>query len=403
MDIRTLLLGDLVLQVCCALGLLLMSRGVPGFRGLRWFAWAYAGATAGIVLMLLQGHLPAPWTMAAGRTLLLLAAVLLTQGIAEFVVPASSALGWGLPLLGVYALVDFLRPHGSPGSVGEVVLFGVAFAAQLLVGILVLASNPHPAERTASRATAGLLAGLATLSLARAAIAPLRRLGPASSSYNALMFGGVVLHMLFSAGMAFGFIWMMTARLRQEWEHQARTDDLTGLPNRRALELAGERELAACRRRGGPLAVLAMDLDHFKQLNDTYGHAAGDRVLAAAARAFAAGLRSSDLVGRLGGEEFAAVLPERDAERALEIAERLRLRLESLRVSFEGQPLRITASLGVAALADPGEGWHELLRRADRALYEAKRAGRNCCRSAEAAPPGPAPCAVASAGARATA
>jgi len=393
MDIRTLLLGDLVLQVCCALGLLLMSRSVPGLKGLRWFAWAYASATVSILLMLAESHLPAPWTLAAGRLLLLLAAVLLTQGIAEFVVPASNALGWGLLFLGLFASVDFFHPRGSLGSVGEVALFGVAFAAQLLVGILVLASNPEPAERTASRATAGLLAGLAVLSLARAAIVPLRHFGNDSASYNALMFGGVVLYMLFSAGMAFGFVWMMTARLRHQWEYQARTDSLTGLPNRRALELAGQRELAACRRRACALAVVAMDLDQFKQLNDAHGHAAGDLVLAAAAGVFAAGLRSSDLVGRLGGEEFLAVLPERDADRALEIAERLRLRLEALRVNFEGQPLGVTASFGVAALSDNGEGWSELLRRADRALYEAKRAGRNCTRREGTAGPGPAPCA----------
>ncbi|MGH3183808.1 MAG: GGDEF domain-containing protein, partial [Streptosporangiaceae bacterium] len=123
----------------------------------------------------------------------------------------------------------------------------------------------------------------------------------------------------------------------------------------------------------------------------THGHAAGDAVLAAAARQLQQGLRNTDLVARFGGEEFIAVLPERDAQRAAEIAERLRARMEELRVEFEGRELGVTASFGIAALAG-GDAWSELLRRADHALYEAKRAGRNCLRGeGMAVAPAPAP------------
>lgn len=386
MDIRTLFLGDLVLEVCCGLGLLLMSRNVPGFRGLRWFAWAYGSATGGAFLLFLNGSLHAVWIALAGRWLMLLGAVLLTQGVAEFVVPASSALGWGASFLVLFAAVDFIysRSPVQGQSDASIVIFGVAFAAQLLVGILVLASHDEPGVGTACHATAGLLTGLAVLSLARAALVPLRGVGWLAN--EAVTFGGVVLYMLFSAGMAFGVVWMMTARLRNLLEAQAGTDALTSVLNRRALESAVQREIAACRRRASPLTVLAIDLDHFKALNDTHGHAAGDAMLAATARLLQQGLRNTDLVARYGGEEFIVVLPERDSERAGEIAERLRARMEALRVEFEGHALSVTASFGIASLAG-GDAWAELLRRADQALYEAKRAGRNCLRGEGVAAP----------------
>lgn len=387
MDLRTLLFADMVLQVCCAAGLLLMSRTVPGLRGLRWFGWAYGCATAGLILVIWQAAPGEVWGVLLGRFLVLLGAVLMTQGIAEFAVPAASVLGWGGFLLAFFAAADYAalrRPHHA---VTAVVVFACAFAAQLLVGILVLLSHDEPAERVPARATAALLAGVATLSLARAVLADWRGVSANLLANDSARFGGAVLYLVFSVGMAFGFVWMMTARLRNQLEQQARTDALTGVMNRRALDLAGQRELAACARRNSPLAVVAIDLDHFKRLNDAYGHAAGDAALAAAAQMLQRCLRSTDLLARFGGEEFIAVLPDRDGERAQLVAERLRGRLQALQIDYERRQLTLTASFGVA-IASPeaalAETWSDLLRRADHALYDAKRGGRNCIRVAAA-------------------
>ncbi|MGH9393800.1 MAG: GGDEF domain-containing protein, partial [Terriglobales bacterium] len=395
MDIRTLLFADLVVQVCCGAGLLLMSGSVPGLKGLRWFAWAYGAASAGLLLAILQPLLPGHAAILVGRSLLLLGAVLMTQGIAEFVVPTSSVLGWGAGLLLLFAVADSLSALGGRSNELAVAIFGVAFAAQLLVGILVLLADHEPAERAPSRTIAWLLAGVAALSLSRAAVAPLRGIGPNLLANDAFRFGGLVLYLIFSAGMAFGFVWLMTARLRNQLEQQARTDALTGVLNRRALDAEGQRELAACRRRKAPLTLLAIDLDHFKRLNDSFGHGAGDVALAAAARWLAHDLRSTDLLARFGGEEFIAVLPDRDAERGLLVAERLRARLEALEIEHERHRLRLTASFGVAALSGDDDAWGQLLRRADHALYEAKRSGRNCIRLAAAPELEPAPAAAA--------
>lgn len=151
------------------------------------------------------------------------------------------------------------------------------------------------------------------------------------------------------------------------------TDPLTGLCNRRSLlELAGH-EVARARRHGTPLALLVLNMDHFKAINDRQGHAEGDRVLVRLADCLRGELRASDVAGRLGGEEFAVVLPDSPLAGALEVAERIRRCVETAR---EARPPCATVSIGVAELL-PGESLDDLLRRADRALYGAKATGRN--------------------------
>ncbi len=159
-------------------------------------------------------------------------------------------------------------------------------------------------------------------------------------------------------------------------EELASTDRLTGIANRwHFLELA-ERELDRRRASGEPLALVMLDLDHFKGVNDRYGHLAGDRALAALAECVRATIRPLDLCGRFGGEEFLVLLPGIDAEGALHIAERLRSAIAATPVEFDGQAIPIAASLGVAAW-DGRSGIDDLIRRADEALYRAKAAGRN--------------------------
>jgi len=158
-------------------------------------------------------------------------------------------------------------------------------------------------------------------------------------------------------------------------EVRAATDGLTGLPNQRAVHDSVKRAAALAGRTATPLALVLFDLDHFKVINDTYGHGKGDEVLAAVGAISADTLRASDFVGRLGGEEFAAALPATDRAGGLRAAEKLRAAIATIKVPGVNRP--ITASFGVAMLpADAGEP-ELLLREADRALYSAKNAGRN--------------------------
>jgi diguanylate cyclase (GGDEF)-like protein len=158
----------------------------------------------------------------------------------------------------------------------------------------------------------------------------------------------------------------------------ARTDALTGLPNRRETMERLDGELLRSQRSRRPVAVLMFDIDHFKQVNDTWGHAAGDQVLRAVAETAQGCLRRIDSCGRIGGEEFLVVLPETDLDEGQGAAERLRVAIENCSVQYADQVLRVTVSIGVAIQSvDPSQAADVLLHCADQALYAAKNGGRN--------------------------
>jgi diguanylate cyclase (GGDEF)-like protein/PAS domain S-box-containing protein len=166
---------------------------------------------------------------------------------------------------------------------------------------------------------------------------------------------------------------------QEELERLATIDPLTQIANRRHFLALAERELARMRRDLTTAAVLMLDIDHFKAVNDTHGHAVGDQVLQAVAAGCARMLRDVDLFGRLGGEEFAVVLPDTDLDAATVAAERLRATVAglALEIAHGAAPIAVTISLGVAAFGAHHAGVEGALSRADAALYAAKRAGRN--------------------------
>jgi len=164
------------------------------------------------------------------------------------------------------------------------------------------------------------------------------------------------------------------ARLRE----QSVRDVLTGLFNRRYLEETMPRELARAERLHGPLGLLLLDIDHFKRVNDTYGHAVGDDVLRQLGNLLKSNVRGSDIACRYGGEEFVLLLPEAAREVTCQRAETLRAGAKSLTVSHQGRPIEpITISIGVAAFPADGATPAALLKSADDALYRAKREGRD--------------------------
>ena len=166
-------------------------------------------------------------------------------------------------------------------------------------------------------------------------------------------------------------------------EIRAATDGLTGLPNKRAVTDALKRTFAQATTTKAPLALLLLDLDHFKQVNDQYGHAGGDQVLAGVGAALRSVLRARDFAGRNGGEEFAVLLPDTDIAAALEIAERVRATIAE--VTLPGTDVPVTVSIGVAGFPGHASTLDRLERLADAALYVAKRRGRNRVELAESA------------------
>ena len=191
------------------------------------------------------------------------------------------------------------------------------------------------------------------------------------------------------------------ARLIGTMEGLALTDGLTGLHNGRFFDPFLDRELAHADRDGTPVGVIAIDLDHFKQLNDTYGHPAGDEALRTFARGCLGVLRSSDTMARLGGEEFCIAVRGADLATTIAIAEKLRVTIEHLAVEIgPGRFARMTASFGVANSQQHGTDRKRLLKSADRALYAAKHQGRNAVVAADvrSKPEGPTRPAVVSSG-----
>ncbi len=166
-------------------------------------------------------------------------------------------------------------------------------------------------------------------------------------------------------------------RLRERVARDAMFDALTGLYNRRAFEARLSETFALAVRQRQPLALMMLDADHFKAVNDLHGHLVGDRVLRALTDEIRAGLRDSDFAGRYGGEEFAVVLPNTDANGAWSVAERIRCRVEAVSVPAGSSVVNVTVSAGVASLKSDMTGPQDLVAAADEALYAAKRAGRN--------------------------
>jgi diguanylate cyclase (GGDEF)-like protein len=188
--------------------------------------------------------------------------------------------------------------------------------------------------------------------------------------------------------LSFSFVAIFVGETNRRLHEDTRTDSLTALRNRRSMEEVALREVRLAAERQTPLALLMLDLDHFKNLNDTWGHALGDRALRAVGSVLQSAVGSHDLTARMGGEEFAVLLPGRDMETAAVVAERLRERIAELRLHDAEHSARVTVSIGVSAMRGGERAWTDMLCRADDALYRAKREGRNrveiCATSADA-------------------
>jgi len=290
-----------------------------------------------------RGGLP-PWRLrlfgaAFANTLALSVVAHLWPG-PSWIIPYA-ALGAGAFALSARALRGRRRGERAAERVAE-----GGLAILTLLHLLVLAG------------VAGMEAGLLTLRLDRLAVATLMGLP------------GII------GGVGLFTIILLTADLADQTRRQAATDMLTGLLNRRGFEAAARQVLAAVRRDARQLALVLIDVDHFKSINDRFGHPAGDRVLAQVAQRIGQGIGRRDVFARVGGEEFALILADTDLQAAACAVEVLRLQVETTTFDLP-EPTRITASFGMAAVDDEDEGLADLFLRADRALYRSKANGRN--------------------------
>lgn len=216
------------------------------------------------------------------------------------------------------------------------------------------------------------------------------RLGPQpdgnSVNHAALQRGGAsiglnaraaIVYMVLALGFHATLVSLVVGRLLAELRHKARHDSLTGLLNRRAIEEAIDAQMQRARRTGETHSLLMPDLDHFKSINDSFGHAVGDRVLQHVATILRSSVREIDRVARVGGEEFLVLMPGASLEAARPVAERLCEHLAADPLHLQGMSVNLSASIGIAQWAGPAEEMSPLLVRVDAALYRAKAQGRN--------------------------
>ena len=264
---------------------------------------------------------------------------------------------------------------------------GTTFAVVDKSGAIVVGQDPGSTLPTRGDVTLGgtryrtYNAGLGVVPYRLQALVPERHFQQAISSQRKRLALIVGLTVFVALALVFAFGGSMLTSLRELFrraEH-AGTDDLTSLPNRRVFKEALMHEIQRAKRYGTPLSLTLFDLDHFKQVNDTHGHPAGDRVLVAATHAVERNLRESDVFARVGGEEFAVLLPNTSEEGALDFAERLRAALQAISPLALEVDAQITASFGVVEFdrdSDDSTG-ERLIAAADAALYNAKWLGRN--------------------------
>jgi diguanylate cyclase (GGDEF)-like protein len=333
-----------------------------------------------------------------------LAATLLTVTIWDAVAHARLliwTIGLALIALGRVALIR-TYPKTAPGP-GRVRAWERTFVASILLvdlwwglGALTLLVPDAPAERALVFSFLMMMAGGHSASYAAhpatVLLGVLALVVPVSARFAlvgdrfhvamaiaALMFLAATFRSIHTLGYFFGRTHRLAHEVQAERDRAetlARTDSLTALYNRRAFYELGEHVVGLAHRHDHPTAVVMLDIDHFKAINDRHGHAAGDAVIGAVAAMIRAHHRTTDIAGRIGGEEFAILLPETPLDAAIVVAERLREAVGNHELAFAGQTLQFTASVGVAG-RQPDEALERLIARADAALYAAKHAGRN--------------------------
>ncbi|MGB5740322.1 MAG: GGDEF domain-containing protein [Woeseia sp.] len=270
------------------------------------------------------------------------------------------------------AWTTFFQPHVG---ITTAVVPAVAAAAQFLNATIVLRHRARPRAAEWAVAVTSIVFGCTQIASATIALWQ----GPLGNAY----FLGLYTHLNFlflPAGytaMAMFVVFMLASDLSEEMKALATRDAQTGMLNRRGFSEQAAKAFSLARRNESSLAVIAADIDFFKRINDEFGHAAGDIALVHFTKLLGEERRAEDIIARMGGEEFAIILPNADRRQAAMVAERLRARLEQTPVAVKAGQISMTASFGVAELSAQDADIESILVRADEALYRAKDSGRN--------------------------
>lgn len=377
-DIRSGLLVGAFLTLLTGAVLAVVARAMPAiFRpAMNWWVAATLLQPAGFVLLSQRDALPAWVTIVVANALIAAAFAAYAMALRRFhrlTVP--HGLLWGMVAAAVAVSIWFGLVQ--PDLTHRLIAISIVLAAML--GYCAWTIYRGPDVRSLVRHVAGGAFLLAAVIMAYRALVLTWDPGQVSAVFQLthvqlLTYGvGSVLPVVATVG----FLLLCTDRSQRELERAARMDYLTDVYNRRAIEELGTRAIASARRHGTPLALQVVDIDHFKHINDELGHASGDLALVRAVERIRECLRTEDILGRLGGEEFIVLMPNTDGDSAVAAAERIREAFSQRPLDLRGERRKVTLSIGVAVLAPADRLFSQLLQRGDRAMYAAKHAGRD--------------------------
>lgn len=380
-----LLVASILLSGGC-IGLALVRLTNPFFKGTGWLGACFASGALGASIFMLRLDNMGSIAVLVAYILILLAFVLLyvcfvELSDSELHVPK---LGTALLLLQVLVYLVFQHFHGLAQI--TVMVFSMSVALQVCENaFLLMRTNPNRMDSPVWFNVALLLI-LAAFNIFRSLIVLLHGFHVNPESPNPLEATTAIVFLGAAIGLGFGVFWMEGHQIRLELEKLANIDSLTGIHNRRSFTALCEQELLRTSRTGDVFSLIMFDVDHFKQVNDRYGHRAGDTVLCEVVEKLRNSVRNIDIVGRWGGEEFVALLPKADAEAAMIVADRLRYHIDSIavpspRLRDNGirHHITVTVSIGVATYLghDPTITIQDLLHQCDSAMYQAKAEGRD--------------------------
>ncbi len=375
MDYRTFVFTNIASMTVFTLCVSVLAWRNRDVTGMRWFAGSLIVGLVKLVLQGLEGKVPAAVGSMLPNELYLISSLLQLIGLHWFVIRKPFRYRWPLVVIGLALAIYtwmFLGKMPYSGNVINLPNVAVCAAASWMLF--------KYGRAVVSRVTAVILALQSLVMSYRAWLTNIHYTRPWETVHAQTdprwLYSLAILAFLATC-MVMCDLWYLVTELGRVLAQQARTDSLTGALNRRAMEEIALRETSRSTRHGHPLCMIVIDVDHFKHLNDTRGHAAGDCALQALVNQVKRMLRKNDQIARTGGEEFTILLPDTSASAAILAAERVRQAIESLDVLFENEPLQLTVSAGVAQF-DPEQGsWENTMRRADSAMYEAKEHGRN--------------------------
>ncbi len=379
LDLRTLTFNNIIVSLSFALCLIIYARYHVEFRGINTIGLGFLSSSIAFLLMCSRHYVPDFLSIVIPNVLLVLVLSLIHIGLVKFYsLSINKVVLRHSTLLTIVFVSAVYFTYFYPSTNGRIIVISLIFACQCFLIVRSLLNIHKYQEYTSSFVIALSYLLFGTFFGFRALITlseePLVDFMDAGFMHSLT----VIVYQLLIICTSFSLAWIVSSHLQKELKDQATQDPLTKVFNRRALEEIVNLEHSRSMRNQSPLSVIMLDIDNFKNLNDNYGHNAGDQVLVEVAEILTRSTRGHDSIARFGGEEFIVLLPETNIDQARMIAEKLRMKIASQVFYFarKGQ-VEISASFGVTVCELDKENWLSVIERADAALYKAKAAGRN--------------------------